>query len=149
MKKASLVIAKTLQHSHSHKDDAERILCEMHENGYRITAPRRAIVDALQRALKPKSASDIASHAKIKDASTVYRTLAELVKGGMVNEIQARGTTYYEIFNTHHDHAVCDSCGKIEHVECNGTVIPSSLRKSGFEVTAHEALWRGLCAQCS
>jgi len=148
-----LKLKKKASHSahkkHDHTDDAERILCELQERGYRITAPRRAIVDALDTARNPKSVAEIAKRTKIKEPSTVYRTLSELVKEGLVTEIQAGETAYFEVRDAHHDHAICDSCGNIEHVPCSSSTIPSTLLKSGWNVTAHDALWRGLCAKCS
>lgn len=147
MKKKLLKLIKHTQHSH--EDDTERILCELREHGYRITLPRRAIVTALDTALNPKSVAQIAKRTKIKDFSTVYRTLSELVKEGLASEIQAGDTAYFEVKSHHHDHAVCESCGKIEHVPCSDAKAPAVLKKEGWRIATHEALWRGLCASCT
>lgn len=116
--------------------------------GYRITAPRRAIVEALLTASSPKTAKEIAVHTKIKDLSTVYRTLSELVKESLAEEFTDRGTSYFELSGHHHDHAVCTRCGVIAHVPCSETKTPSSLKKAGWVIEAHEALWRGRCNAC-
>jgi Fe2+ or Zn2+ uptake regulation protein len=130
------------------KDTSSHIIEELQNSGYRITKPRRAIVEALATASSPKTVKEIAVHTKIKDLSTVYRTLSELVKESLAEEFTDRGTSYYELGGHHHDHAVCTGCGIIAHVPCSETKTPSSLKKAGWVVETHEALWRGVCNSC-
>jgi Fe2+ or Zn2+ uptake regulation protein len=130
------------------KDTSSHIIEELQNSGYRITKPRRAIVEALATASSPKTAKEIALHTKIKDLSTVYRTLSELVKESLAEEFTDRGTSYFELGGQHHDHAVCTGCGTIAHVPCSETKTPSSLKKTGWTIETHEALWRGVCNSC-
>ena len=49
--------------------------------------------------------------------ATVYRTLARLVEGGVLEQLDAGGgETLYEhvVGHRHHDHLVCTGCGRIE-----------------------------------
>jgi Fe2+ or Zn2+ uptake regulation protein len=130
------------------KQASDQVIEALKKGGYRITKPRQAIVEALSTASSPKTAKEIAVHTKIKDLSTVYRTLAELVKESLAEEFTDRGTSYFELSSHHHDHAVCTSCGAIAHVPCTELKIPSSLKKAGWVVETHEALWRGKCSSC-
>ncbi|MFM2381879.1 MAG: ferric uptake regulator, Fur family [Candidatus Parcubacteria bacterium] len=130
------------------KTASNSIIDTLKERGYRITAPRRAIVEALVTASTPKTVKEIGVHTKIKDLSTVYRTLGELVKESLAEEFTDKGTSYFELGGHHHDHAVCTGCGAIAHVPCSETKIPASLKKAGWVVETHEALWRGRCKAC-
>lgn len=139
----------TTHHTHADHNHEQEILTALRERGYRVTMPRRKIVAALSLAVSPKNAKQIGTRTKIKDASTVYRTLAELVKEGLVEEFTDRSISYFEIAHEHHDHAVCDSCGAIAHIPCESTKPPRTLARAGWKISSHEALFRGLCAQCS
>ncbi len=119
---------------------------ELQKRGYRVTAPRKKIIEALLTASAPKTAKEIALHTKIKDLSTVYRTLSELVKEAFIEEFTHRGTSYFEISNHHHDHAVCVGCGVIVHIPCSQLKAPQAL--GGWKELSHEALWRGRCGAC-
>lgn len=136
-------------HTHEGHNHEEEILASLRERRYRITTPRRKIVAALASAVSPKTAKQISSRTKIKDASTVYRTLTELVREGLVLEFTDRGVSHFEIAHEHHDHAVCDSCGTIEHIPCDSAKPPRALTRAGWVIRSHEALYRGLCVQCS
>jgi Fe2+ or Zn2+ uptake regulation protein len=133
-------------HEHAHERD---ILQALHERKYRVTAPRRKIIAALATAASPKTAKDIGRHTRIKDASTVYRTLRELVKEELLTEFQDRGVCYFEVAHAHHDHAVCDQCGAMSHVPCERPASPRALTQSGWQIATHEILYRGLCRACT
>jgi Fur family ferric uptake transcriptional regulator len=131
---------------HDHDEEAH-ILEVMKGAGYRITLPRRKIARALGTALTPKTAKDIAQRTHIKDASTVYRTLAELTKAGIVHTITEEGIAYFEVAHEHHDHVVCTSCGTMEHIPC-AISKPRALTRAGWHITSHEAVFKGVCATC-
>lgn len=136
--------------THDDGHDHEAMMLEaLRERGYRVTQPRRKIAAALSSAASPKSAKQIGARTRIKDASTVYRTLAELVKEGLVEEFTDRGISYFEIAHEHHDHAVCDSCGTMEHIPCESSKPPRTLARKGWVIHSHEALYRGMCARCA
>jgi Fe2+ or Zn2+ uptake regulation protein len=132
------------QHSkHIH----ETLLSTLRERGYRLTAPRRAIIAALESASEPKTVQQLMQRTRIKDASTVYRTLRELQKEQLLEEFTDRGTAFYEVVHVHHDHAVCGDCGTIRHIPCASKRAPAALR--GWTHLSHESLFRGVCEKCS
>ncbi len=84
--------------------------------------------------------------------ATVYRTLTLLEENELVSSISL-GTQgkKYEIANKpHHDHIICDTCGKIvefenEEIEELQHTIAT---KSGFKLTNHIMQLYGICAEC-
>jgi Fur family ferric uptake transcriptional regulator len=144
MKKTTTSHTHTSAHTH---DEEAHILLVLKDAGYRITLPRRKIARALGTAKTPKTAKEIAARTHIKDASTVYRTLTELTKEGIVHTVTSEGVAYFEVSHTHHDHVVCTSCGVMEHITC---VIskPRALSRAGWHITSHEAVFKGVCATC-
>jgi Fe2+ or Zn2+ uptake regulation protein len=115
--------------------------------GYRLTAQRRAIITALETASEPKTVQQLMQRTRIKDASTVYRTLRELQKEKLIEEFTDRGVAHYELAHEHHDHAVCRVCGTIRHIPCSLHRVPALLR--GWRNLSHESLYRGVCEKCS
>jgi Fe2+ or Zn2+ uptake regulation protein len=140
---------KKVHHDGHNHDDEMRITASLRERGYRITLPRKKIIEALATAATAKSAREIGERTNIKDASTVYRTLSELVKEELIEEFTDKGVTYFEIAHHHHDHAICDTCGTVEHIPCQSVLIPRPLTQKGWEVTKHESVYHGQCGACT
>ncbi|MGH7765136.1 MAG: Fur family transcriptional regulator [Candidatus Dormibacteraceae bacterium] len=85
------------------------------------------------------------------DYSTVFRAVSVLEKDGLINRIDlGDGKVHYELFEEHHEHVRCDSCGRV--VEVPGCVLEeaaSAVKAStGFLVTSHQLLFSGVCPEC-
>ena len=85
--------------------------------------------------------------------TTVYRTLKLLCDAGMATEIHfSDGITRYEVAapDSHHDHIVCQSCGKIVEIyDPRIEKLQQELtRKHGFLLLRHVHILSGLCADC-
>jgi Fur family ferric uptake transcriptional regulator len=84
--------------------------------------------------------------------ATVYRTMKLLTECGLALERHFReGEARYESAEGHHhDHLICESCGKI--VEFEEPRIESMqgevARSLGFELTGHKMELYGRCAEC-
>lgn len=84
--------------------------------------------------------------------ATVYRTMKLLTECGLALERHFReGEARYESSEGHHhDHLICESCGKI--VEFEEPRIESMqgevARRLGFELTGHKMELYGRCADC-
>jgi Fur family ferric uptake transcriptional regulator len=120
------------------------------------TRPREQIVAILRKEQRYLSASEIhdllkKGRAKVS-LSTVYRTLDLLeTKGEASSRIDERGeATYVGCAPTHHHHAICRKCGKVEELDCEALErIARELRSHhGFELDAHEMEFFGTCASC-
>ena len=84
--------------------------------------------------------------------ATVYRTMKLLTECGLVLERHFRdGEARYESAGGHHhDHLICESCGKIvEFEEPRIESLQSEVaRRLGFELSGHKMELYGRCADC-
>ena len=84
--------------------------------------------------------------------STIYRTLNILKELGIVNEvIKFKNKTLYEVaLREHHDHLVCEKCGKI--IEFHSKEIEELQNKIcndyNFQPTFHRLEIYGICEDC-
>lgn len=128
----------------------------LHERGFRFTAQRREVYDALLARRDHPTAIEVFMRVKEKMPSislgTVYNCLETLSACGLVKHVNLdRAPSRYCPNIEPHAHFFCDQCG---------TVLDVPLRKdSDFEkiwdvppktfVTHHEATFRGLCPDCA
>ncbi|MBV9270648.1 MAG: transcriptional repressor [Candidatus Eremiobacteraeota bacterium] len=121
-----------------------------------VTRPREAVAQVLHREKRYLSAAEI--HRRLRDAqskvslATVYRTLGLLEERGEVSSrVDAGGeSTYVSCAPTHHHHAICRTCGKVEDVDCDAVGrFSEALRKyNGFKLDDHEMEFFGRCKAC-
>ncbi|HKU68257.1 MAG TPA: transcriptional repressor [Candidatus Baltobacteraceae bacterium] len=120
------------------------------------TRAREQITTILRKERRYLSAAEIHSLLKKSRAqvslSTVYRTLDLLAtKGEASSRVDARGeATFVVCAPTHHHHAICRSCGKVEELACEALErIAGELRSHhGFELDDHAMEFFGRCAAC-
>jgi Fur family transcriptional regulator, ferric uptake regulator len=127
-------------------------------NNLKFTAERQAILDRVFANHKHFEADELLvelrlSHQNISRA-TIYRTLALLVKSGLLKEVISgeRHAHYEHIFgHEHHDHLVCDNCGKIiEFVNYKIEDLQNGVcRKYNFKADSHRLQIHGLCKDCN
>ncbi len=120
------------------------------------TKPREQVSAVLRREKRYLSAAEI--HAILRKArtnvslSTVYRTLDMLAgKGEASARVDERGeTTFVDCDQSHHHHAVCNDCGKVEDVSCEAIEsVAHALRSHhGFKLADHEMEFFGTCGAC-
>jgi Fur family transcriptional regulator, ferric uptake regulator len=120
------------------------------------TRPREQISAVLRREQRYLSAADI--YALLKKArakvslSTVYRTLDHLeAKGEASARVDEHGeATYVSCAPTHHHHAICRKCGKVEDIDCQvmEDLVAELRSHHGFELDEHEMEFFGRCAAC-
>lgn len=78
--------------------------------------------------------------------TTVYRALEKLLSDGVVcRQIFTDDTIVYELRTDHHDHTVCEICGKIGAIPC---VVPSPSSQQGMTITHHHLTLYGVCEEC-
>ena len=84
--------------------------------------------------------------------ATVYRTMKLLTECGLAVERHFRdGEARYErAEEAHHDHLICESCGKIVEFEEEQIekLQREVARRSGFELRGHKMELYGLCRDC-
>jgi Fur family ferric uptake transcriptional regulator len=148
-------------HDHAHhpstltKADVEQTLSD---HGYRLTAPRQAIVDAVLRHARPFSAEQLVT--ELSDAvdgpkigrATVYRTLEVLAAIDVLTRIvQPDGHPTY-ICGTpgHRHHLLCEGCGTtVTFTACPVDDLVSRLSSdTHFQIRDHVLEVFGVCPQC-
>ena len=126
------------------------------EVGYRLTAPRRALVRALAESKRPLSALELHETAKAYHSRlglvTVYRTLEVLEGLGLVRRIHADGACHgFAASSPGHRHAVtCERCSTA--VEFDGEDVCQLTagveQQTGYQINGHWLQLVGLCPNC-
>jgi len=85
--------------------------------------------------------------------ATIYRTLNLLRDAGLVEQHSfADGRAVFEINrpNTHHDHIICITCGKIEEFESDEIeeLQRRIAKEKGFSLSSHRLDLYGQCSPC-
>ncbi len=149
------------------------ILDRLSEAGYKLTAPRRHILDVLRASETPLTALEVAARSGVSVAST-YRALALLTELGVVSEtgdmcaergahgsqgssgesaseVDARGRRYALCTSTgHHHHFTCRSCHAT--LDVSSPALEQALSEieqtTGARIERHDITLGGLCATC-
>src|SRR5690348_12870636 len=133
----------------------------LEDAGYRLTEPRRRVLDALREASGPLTAQDVAERASASVAST-YRVLALLVELGLVSETPDDGAAlpgcetrgrHYALCTAHehHHHFFCRSCHATLEVSCEAleVALAELAQTTGFRLEQHDIMLRGQCPACA
>ena len=129
--------------------------------GFRLTGPRRAVVDALVDRAAPMSVAEI--HARLAgqrvNLVSVYRAVNLLCGLGLMRVADtSKGTQRFELaeqFTGHHHHLVCQDCGSVEDLD--GCLLDDQVlaaigqrvrRSRRFRLTGHDLKLFGLCRHC-
>lgn len=129
----------------------------LRESARRITGPRRAVLDVLEREEHPLTIREIhAAAGKLKcDLATIYRSMKMLESVGLVKRFDfGDGSARYELVREgeaeHHHHLVCTGCSKVVEIdEC----FPAELERkiaagNGFAEVSHRLEFFGVCPSC-
>ncbi len=136
----------------------ERFREALHRRSLRITPVREAILQAVLRQPGHFDIPDLVKELHdegVPEASiaTVYRALPLLVEAGIIQQTLVSGAKqqYESTFEReHHDHLVCQECGKVVefHFEAFEMLQNELASRYDFELTAHFHELIGRCGQC-
>lgn len=142
----------------STRREKEQFLRYLKGRGLRVTPERLAIFDEIYLQHGHIDAEELlaalkASGHKVSRA-TVYRNLDVLVDCGLVRKQRlGRNRFLYEHLHAgqHHDHLVCDRCGRVvEFVSPGISALQSGIcRAHGFSPDHHQLQILGLCNACA
>jgi Fur family ferric uptake transcriptional regulator len=126
-------------------------------SGYRLTAPRRAIVELLTAAPRALSPIQVFDRARRfypgLGLVTVYRTLEKLEDLGLLQRVHTPdGCHRYMPTAEGHQHLlVCTDCGQVRYFSGDDfkRLAGSISQETGYEVTDHWLQFYGLCPECS
>lgn len=127
------------------------------EGGFRITAPRRAVIQVLQEADAPLAPQDILERGRglhpDLGLTTVYRTVALLAELDLVRRVHWSDGCHAYVATSpgHRHHVVCLACGRT--VEFPGServvgLIADVERTTDYRIEEHLLQLSGLCPRC-
>ncbi|WP_424464861.1 Fur family transcriptional regulator [Pseudoclavibacter helvolus] len=127
--------------------------------GLRVTRQRVAVLELLDASPHSSAERIFAAATPLRGElgsltlQAIYGILDDLGRVGLVRRFDAPRTAarFETRIGDNHHHAVCDSCGRIEDVDCAVGEAPCLVPEAprGFAVHTAEVVYRGLCADCS
>lgn len=129
----------------------------LQENGYRLTAPRRAVVETVSNSkhvLSPITIYEMARERYPKlGLVTVYRTLEKLEELGLIQRVHRPSDcqAFVSAFTGHQHLLICQDCGRVEFFTGDdqmATLMADVGQKSGYQINDHWLQLFGLCAEC-
>lgn len=135
--------------------EQEWIAC-LQEAGYRVTAPRRAVLRALAESARPLSPAELRERGRRYYPSlglvTVYRTLEVLEGLDLVRRVHREdGCHAYAPTSAGHVHLIlCQRCNRAAEFSGDDLayLIAQVERETGYRVQGHWLQLFGLCPQC-
>ena len=128
----------------------------LRDRGLKSTAPRDDIARVFFELGRHISAEELYGEVKRVNPhvgyATIYRTLKLLKECGLLSERHFdEGQARYEVAGEHHhDHFICENCGKIMEFENDELekIQQVVARRLGVTLTRHKMELYGLCAEC-
>jgi Fur family transcriptional regulator, ferric uptake regulator len=129
---------------------------QLHDNGYRITAARRAVVDTVYGSSHALSPIEVYDSARKKYRAlglvTVYRTLEKLEELHLIQRVhQPQGCQAFIAAGIGHQHLLlCKNCGEVAFFEGDDldALTASIAKKTGYQIQEHWLQLFGLCGKC-
>lgn len=137
-------------------ENAQLWLEKLQDNGYRLTASRKTVVEIIagsSRALSPLEVYDLArkQHSGL-GLVTVYRTVEKLEELGLIQRVhQPQGCQAFIAAFSGHEHLIlCSKCGKAQFFEGDNldALFNAIGRQTGYAVQDHWLQLFGLCDSC-
>lgn len=120
---------------------------------YRLTGPRRAVLDAVESRAGPFTVEDLCAELPAVGRATVFRTVKLLHEQGAVCRLAQEdgGVRYQRSRADHHHHVTCRTCGAVtEFADPElDELIRASAHRAGFRLESHSVELYGLCPACA
>jgi len=122
-------------------------------SGHRVTASRRAALEAIAASDDHFSVADVQQRAPAVGRATLFRTIRLLVDLDILCRVLLEdGSLRYRLSRrpTHHHHLVCTVCGDVEDfADCDlGALSKELTRRTAYEIRGHWLEMYGLCPDC-
>ena len=110
------------------------LLATLEDRGYRLTRPRREVVDILEHKPEGVGAEEICSELTWVGRATVYRSIRLLLDEGVICKlILPNGGSKYSLSRgEHHHHTVCVMCGTVG--EFRASAVERVLRSISLDI---------------
>ena len=133
-------------------ETTESIQRTLASEGFRLTGPRRALVEVMQGLGDHFAADEVLAAAPAVGRATVFRTLRLLQDLGIVCQVVLDdGVAAYRLASGgHHHHLVCSECGSVSDFSSGDIegLLDDIARRTGYRVDAHRLEVYGLCPAC-
>lgn len=131
---------------------AESATQRLEDIGFRSTAPRRAVLTAIEGATGPFTVEELLEEVPSVGRATVFRTVKLLQELDLVCRVPLEdgGVRYQLSEGGHHHHLVCRNCGSVTEftdLEMDSR-IQEQARSQGFALQGHSLELYGLCRNC-
>jgi Fur family ferric uptake transcriptional regulator len=137
------------------KKDLSYILQVLKDKRIKLTSQRKIILDIFLKLGGHVSVEEIFQEIRKKKKNiglaTIYRTFSLLKNLGLVSQREfGDGFSRFEIVSSHHDHLICQKCGKViefkdERIE---DIQEEIAKKFGFVLISHRHELVGICSDC-
>lgn len=136
----------------------DQLLQRVGRAGFRVTGPRRTILEQIAACEGQFTASDVLQRvgavAPEIGRATVFRTLELLLNLGALERVHTgdeRRDAYVVCRDGHHHHLVCSVCGTVaETAGCTiGEAVAAMARQAGYEAEHHWLEIVGRCPRCA
>ncbi len=127
-------------------------------NGYRLTAPRQAVVEVLASSKYILNPQEVYAQARERyprlGLVTVYRTIEKLEELGLLQRVHRPSGCqgFIAAFSGHQHLLICQECGRVVYFEGDHEGIDrltESVEKlGGFHIREHWLQLFGVCAKC-
>ncbi|MDA9832160.1 transcriptional repressor [Gammaproteobacteria bacterium] len=127
------------------------------KNGLKVTEARLQVLEVLMSTQRHLSADQVNKALEDKgiaalSVATIYRVLTQFHEERLVHKHQFDETAFvYEYADdTHHDHLICQKCGKIDEffdIEIEKAQIRVAQNR-GYELVGHSMVLHGVCHAC-
>jgi len=95
----------------------------------------------------PEIVERLAKNQTAVNKTTVYRAVEKLLTAGTLCKILLKDDVpSYELRADHHDHFICERCGRIEKIACQQINLPNL---EGKTVDHHHLTLYGVCERCA
>ena len=134
----------------------EEWLAQLQANGYRLTEPRRAVVEIVAQSAYVLSPAEVYKRTRKRHPAiglvTVYRTLEKLEELGLIQRVHQPGGCHTFIASAagHQHLLICQGCGLAQYFSGDnlGPLMRSIGKDSGYAIKEHWLQLFGLCADC-
>ena len=132
------------------------ILRTLDTSGHRLTEPRRAVAELVDRRSGHFTAADLVADAHAErpgiGRATVFRALELFQELGVIERIDLpSGEHAYVVCEPeHHHHVICSNCGRSADIDDRGikALNKKIAKRTGYRIDQHRVELFGLCPAC-
>ena len=136
-------------------NDIDKYIQQLKKFNIRMTNQRYAILEYLLLKGNHPTANEIYEYLKNDfpnmSVATIYNNINFFKKAGIITELPfADGSSRFDLTETHHYHAICTNCGKVEDVDYPKVEEAERVaeKQTNFKVINHSFKVTGICLEC-